>query len=639
MQVSTTQDFANIIHTSSLVDETVYTAYAVTFPEGQLYWRVQALDNSNNALSFSPIRALVKNSPPPQLTLPAADATVTSSPTFRWDAQPFAARFEIEIYKNIDQALSSTNKLFSSSAITTRVNGYAPTAALPPGLYGWRLRRLDADARPGPWSAADNSSLRRFTSTGAAPELIAPVNNAVVADNDLLFSWNPSPGAATYRVEVSTSTDFSAVYDATPGSNTVMTSFSPTKQYVDGTYYWRVRALDGSSNFIGTSAVRVFAKDQSTLGEYFPLTPARIFDSRSVADGPALATTTRNVTVLGVGAVPATGVSAVVVNVTAVTPTAASWLTVWQAGATKPTASNLNYVAGQVIPNLVVVKVGSGTTYGGKISLANAAGTTHVIVDVVGWFGDGTNPRGARFQPTAVPARIFDSRSTTPIGAGLTRDVQVAGGGAGTVPATASAVVMNVTVVSPTASGWLTVYPKGVAQPASSNLNFTTGQVVPNLVVVKVGTNQSVTVFNSTGNTHVIFDVVGWYEGGDPGPGARFNPMAPLRLLDTRSVANAPSLSTGETRHIAVRGVGGAAGVPAAATSVVVNVTVTGPAASGWLTLWPSGALPVASNVNYVAGQTVPNLVVVKLAADGGVNLFSQARADVIFDVVGWYGG
>ena len=75
-------------------------------------------------------------------------------------------------------------------------------------------------------------------------------------------------------------------------------------------------------------------------------------------------------------------------------------------------------------------------------------------------------------------------------------------------------------------------------------------------------------------------------------------------------------------------------------TAVVLNVTVTNPTAPSYLTVWPDGAAqPLASDLNYVAGLTVPNLVVVKLGANGSIDLFNAAgTTDVVVDVVGWYG-
>ena len=60
---------------------------------------------------------------------------------------------------------------------------------------------------------------------------------------------------------------------------------------------------------------------------------------------------------------------------------AASFLTVWPDGTGRPFASDLNWLAGVTIPNLVVVKLG-----GGKVDAYNASGTTDLVVDVVGFY-------------------------------------------------------------------------------------------------------------------------------------------------------------------------------------------------------------------------------------------------------------
>jgi hypothetical protein len=76
-------------------------------------------------------------------------------------------------------------------------------------------------------------------------------------------------------------------------------------------------------------------------------------------------------------------VSAVVLNITGTEPTDGTYLTVWPTGQTRPTASNINLGPGETAPNLVVAKVGAN----GKVSIYNARGNTHVIVDVAGWYG------------------------------------------------------------------------------------------------------------------------------------------------------------------------------------------------------------------------------------------------------------
>ncbi|MGH9154146.1 MAG: PKD domain-containing protein, partial [Acidimicrobiales bacterium] len=160
----------------------------------------------------------------------------------------------------------------------------------------------------------------------------------------------------------------------------------------------------------------------------------------------------------------------------------------------------------QTVPNLVLAKVGPD----GKVAVYNNAGTTHVVLDVVGWFGAEGVAAGDRYIPLP-PARILDTRTGgAPVGPGAT--VPAAVTGVGGVPASGvSAVVLNVTVTQPTAEGYLTVYPSGMARPVASNLNFHPGQTVPNLVVAKVGTDGKVALYNNLGASHVVLDVVGWY--------------------------------------------------------------------------------------------------------------------------------
>ncbi len=375
---------------------------------------------------------------------------------------------------------------------------------------------------------------------------------------------------------------------------------------------------------------------------YHSLSPVRILDTRNGTGGfssPVAPGATIAAAVTGVGGVPASGVTAVALNVTVTQPSAGGFLTVYPWGTTRPTASSLNFVAGQTVPNLVLAKVGTD----GKVSVYNLTGTTHVIFDVVGWYGGAGAPAGSRFT-TMAPVRTLDTRNGTgglfgPVGPGGTIAVPVAG--VGGVPLSGvTAVALNVTVTQPSAGGFLTVYPSGTLRPVASNLNFVAGETVPNMVMAKVGADGKVSVYNLTGTTHVIFDVVGWYGAEGAPDGSPFITLAPARILDTRNGTGGFSSPVGHNGSIAV-GVTGVGGVPATgATAVALNVTVTGPTASGFLTVYPSGTTrPVASNLNFVAGQTVPNLVVAQVGFDGKVIVYNLAgNTQVIFDVVGWFG-
>jgi hypothetical protein len=253
-------------------------------------------------------------------------------------------------------------------------------------------------------------------------------------------------------------------------------------------------------------------------GRYNPLVPARILDTRDGTGGfttPVGPGQTITVHVTSRGLVPANGVEAVILNLTATGPTAASYLTVYPTGATRPTASNLNFVAGQTLPNRVAVALGTG----GQVDIYNPVGSVNVIADVNGWFTDTTTGGTGSSLTPLTPLRILDTRNGTggfsvPVGPNQSIALQVAGVGA--IPSMAAAippkaVILNVTVTGPTSGSYLTVWPDGVGRPNTSDLNFVPGGTIPNLVVVQVGATGKVDFYNAAGSVHVIADVMGWY--------------------------------------------------------------------------------------------------------------------------------
>ncbi|CAN5394893.1 hypothetical protein BH23ACT3_BH23ACT3_09130 [soil metagenome] len=123
------------------------------------------------------------------------------------------------------------------------------------------------------------------------------------------------------------------------------------------------------------------------------------------------------------------------------------------------------------------------------------------------------------------------------------------------------------------------------------------------------------------------------------GPGTGFVPLSPARLLDTRDGTGAPAGTVGPGEHldVVVTGVGG---VPDSGVgAVVLNVTVTGASEASWIAVWPTGQpRPLASSVNMAADQTIPNLVIAKVGADGKVSLYNDAGSThLIADVAGYF--
>ena len=371
-----------------------------------------------------------------------------------------------------------------------------------------------------------------------------------------------------------------------------------------------------------------------------PTAAADTVDGSFDGAGRVSAGETFDLVVVGRGGVPATGVDSVALNVTVTRPSATAFVTVWPTGSARPTASNLNVVRGQTVPNMVVVPVGVG----GSVSLYTNGGAADLVVDVLGWFAEGGGFVGL------TPARLLDTRAD-----GTTVDGSFAGAGAvtggatfeldvsgrGGVPATgAGAVALNVTVTNPTADVFVTVWPAGSVRPNASNLNAVVGQTVPNMVVVPLGANGRVALFVNAGSADVIVDVLGWFPTGNA-----FHGLTPARVLDTRAdgeTVDGMFRATGALAGGAVFDLplAGRGGVPVSGVgSVALNVTVTNPSAAAFLTVWPAGSVrPNASNLNMVRGLTVANMVVVPVSADGRVALFVNAGSvDVIVDVLGWF--
>ena len=366
-------------------------------------------------------------------------------------------------------------------------------------------------------------------------------------------------------------------------------------------------------------------------GEYYSLTPARVLDTRTAGQGPCVAAgETRFVQVGGLGGLPADA-SSVVLNVTAVTPTAAGFVTVFPVGVARPGTSSINFVAGQTVPNSVTVGLGTA----GQVAVYNHAGCTHLVVDVVGFHSPGTsssgNPVPGGFSPVT-PTRRLDTRTSgsvrTCVASGTAVSATVAG--VGGVPLDATSVAMNVTVVSPPGPGFVTAYPAGQARPLASTVNFVTGRTVANATLVKVGAGGKVDLYVFGACVDVVVDVSGFVTAGSSAGG--FTGVVPTRFLDTRSSRPCVGQSP---RELLVAGVGA---VPADAASVTVNLTVVGPTAGGYLTAWPTGAArPTASTVNFEAAQVVSNGATVKVGSGGKVSLFVNAGcADVVVDVVGY---
>lgn len=379
-------------------------------------------------------------------------------------------------------------------------------------------------------------------------------------------------------------------------------------------------------------------------GSYVAVTPFRVADTRPNSGQPYAGMTlgaqqTLNVQVTGMGNVPA-GAAAAVLNVTAVDPTAAGFLTVFPEGTTMPTVSNLNFAAGDTVPNLVTV----GLSSSGMVSIYNSAGSTNVVVDVDGYYMSAAASNGSGLYNPLSPTRVMGTlQSGQAVGPNSVASVTVAGSSASDgVPANATAVVVNVTAANATAPSFLTVYPAGNTTPLASNLNFGAqmpNQAIANRVTVGVGSGGQIDVYNHAGTVNVDVDVDGYYTGSG-GTGSTFVAIQPVRLTDTRSNMNGTPIAASSSETFSLTN----SSIPSTAAAVAANFTVIPGDMPGYLTVYPTSdsTVPVASDVNWTANESpaVPNYTIADTAGTGSVDAFNShgATINLVIDAFGYFG-
>ena len=367
---------------------------------------------------------------------------------------------------------------------------------------------------------------------------------------------------------------------------------------------------------------------------FHPLSPGRILDTRDGTGAPAgklESGCTVAVDVTGVGGVPGDGVTAVSLNITATQAAENGYVTVFACAAGRPPTSSLNTRPDRDIANLVTVPVGTD----GLVCFYTYR-PVHLLADLAGWFGS----EGGSRMTGLTPARVLDTRDGTgapaiPVAAGGVVSVQVAGWGG--VPASGvSAVILNLTATESTSPGYLSAYPCDHNVYASA-LNYDTGQIVANHVLVPLDSAGRFCI-SSYAESDVIADVLGYYGADGEVTGSRFTPLAPSRIVDTRSdlPAGATRLGAADVLPVALLGTGG---VPSAGVDAVMfNLASADAAAPGYLTAFPCGGQPPnASNVNHVESAAASNLVTVPLGTGGQVCIFSYADSHVLVDIAGYF--
>ena len=222
------------------------------------------------------------------------------------------------------------------------------------------------------------------------------------------------------------------------------------------------------------------------------------------------------------------------------------------------------------------------------------------------------------------------------------------GGALVSVPADASGVSLNITMVRPSGRGYSSVWPCQDERPVVSSLNAQAGEVIANNVIAPISDEGTVCFYSSVGTDFVV-DVAGWFGGtGDPDGVEPFVGLLPERRVDTRSGLGGRSTRVTPASPLVIPVAGLAArlpdgtpvSVPDDAVAAAVNVTVTRASARGYATIWPCGTpRPLASNVNFTSTIPTGNGVIAPIGEDGTICVHTSTSADVIVDLAGYFGG
>ena len=366
---------------------------------------------------------------------------------------------------------------------------------------------------------------------------------------------------------------------------------------------------------------------------FVPLTPCRVVDTRNTVGafgGPALSAATAREFDLpnSMCSIPATAV-AYALNITVVPGGSLGYLSVWPSGQGQPVVSTLNS-DGRIKANAAIVPAGTN----GGVNVY-ATDPTHLILDITGYFVPTASSSGLQFFPLA-PCRVADTR----VGAGSLGGPFLTGGqnrdflvptSACSVPATAQAYSLNLTVIPHEPLTYLSAWPTGQAQPSTSVLNAPTGTVTANAAILPAGVGGSITA-NGSSDTDLVIDINGYFAPAATG-GLNFYTLTPCRVIDTRNPVGSPPFSGTTTVNVTPSGCGS----PATAQAYALNATVVPSGSLQYLTLWPDGQnMPVVSTLNADPSMVTSNLAILP-TTNGAVDAYATGLTYLILDISGYF--
>ncbi|MBI4902307.1 MAG: hypothetical protein HY820_01650 [Acidobacteria bacterium] len=303
-----------------------------------------------------------------------------------------------------------------------------------------------------------------------------------------------------------------------------------------------------------------------------------------------------------------------------------------------------------------------GNTYYWKIAARNASGATSSGQYFFATAASGTAAVGLRFVPLT-PCRLVDTRTAYAGGrtgsfgpplltGGTTRTIPILSSTTCTVPPTAKAYVLNLTLDTYENStgpvDFVTLWPAGETRPDFYTARTTTGGYIANAAIVKAGTNGAINAYASS-DVNFILDISGYFTDDAASNGLLYYPVNPCRAVDTRgpvySSLPAPygnsRMQARENRSFRLPG-SPACSIPAAAAYSMQLTLAPGELTNGapvaFITAYPTGvAQPNISNMNALFGYAVANSAIVPANGSGSIDVFAYDATNLIIDVNGYF--
>jgi hypothetical protein len=545
----------------------------------------------------------------PALSSPAnaASAIPVSGTSLNWSASSGATSYDVYFGSTnpppfLANTTSTTRSLSALSASTT---------------YYWNVvaKNASQSAASGTWS------FTTATAAPAAPTLVSPANAATGVATNTSLNWNSASGATSYDVY------FGSTNPPPLVTNTTNLTYAPAIS--NGiTYYWRIAAKNSGGTT--TSSTYTFSTAAAPTG---PGVPPLVYPS-NVGTGVPL-----NVTLSWNAAAGAT-----------------SYDVYFGTAASPPLVTNtasLNYTPAGLLPS---------TLYYWRVIARNASGTAPSAIYSFTTAANSTPQTGLRFVPLA-PCRLVDTRTAYAgprtgafgpplLGGGTTRTIPIPSSTTCSVPSTAKAYVLNLTLdtyenqTGPVDS--VTLWPAGEARPDFHTARTSTGGYIANAAVVKAGVGGAINAWSSN-NVNLILDINGYFTDDPVAPGLLYYPINPCRAVDTRgptySTLPAPygnqRMQAQESRSFRLPG-SPACQIPAAAAYSMQLTLAPGELTNGapvaFITAYPTGLpQPNISNMNALFGYAVANSAIVPASANGSIDVYAHDATNLIVDVNGYF--